>query len=267
MLTWADVARVHVGDARADRSARRSRHPARPSGSPPSLDALRPAHHARLLGIRPARPQPQLALPRPRAARRACVWTIHRGAPTVADGVLAEHGGARMTREGAVLVMVLVSRCSSALHRCGAGGAADGATRVCRRRSATARAGAEVLATLEGLYVATTAHDRPLDRLEHPPPRLPLAGTVTVTSAGVALDMPGAPRCSSRRTASSPSAGPPSPSIASSSRGGLPFLAWRTDDLTPSSTPTSDPQDASAARCSPTPSATPSPPTQTGKES
>ena len=53
-------------------------------------------------------------------------------------------------------------------------------------------AGAEVLATAEGLYVATTVHDKPLDRLSIRPLAFRSRVTVTVTTAGVALDMPGA---------------------------------------------------------------------------
>ncbi|WP_119697892.1 hypothetical protein [Microbacterium halotolerans] len=51
----------------------------------------------------------------------------------------------------------------------------------------------ETTAVFDGLYVATTRHDAPLDRLA--PPHLAFRSrvTVTVTTSGVALDMPGTP--------------------------------------------------------------------------
>jgi len=51
----------------------------------------------------------------------------------------------------------------------------------------------EVRASFAGLYVATTAHDAPLDRLALPHLGLRSKAVVTVTSEGVALDLPGAP--------------------------------------------------------------------------
>ncbi len=54
--------------------------------------------------------------------------------------------------------------------------------------------GARVLAVFPGLYVATTAHDRPLERLAIRRLGFRSRVEVTVTDAGVALDLAGAPR-------------------------------------------------------------------------
>jgi hypothetical protein len=91
-------------------------------------------------------------------------------------------------------------------------------------------AGAGVLATAEGLYVATTAHDKPLERLSIRPLAYRSRVTVTVTTAGVALDLPGAPRVFL----------PPERLLAVGratwtidrvvEAGGLPFLVWEVTD-------------------------------------
>lgn len=51
----------------------------------------------------------------------------------------------------------------------------------------------EVRGTFVGLYVATTRHDAPLDRLNVKHLAFRSRVTITVTAEGVALDMPGAP--------------------------------------------------------------------------
>lgn len=51
----------------------------------------------------------------------------------------------------------------------------------------------ETTATFEGLYVATTRHDAPLDRLALPHLAFRSRVRVSVTTTGLALDMPGAP--------------------------------------------------------------------------
>lgn len=55
-------------------------------------------------------------------------------------------------------------------------------------------AGAKVLATFDGLYVATTKHDAPLERIAAPGLGFRSRATVTVTDAGVALDLTDQPR-------------------------------------------------------------------------
>jgi len=55
-------------------------------------------------------------------------------------------------------------------------------------------ASARVLATFETLYVATTKHDDPLERIAAPGMAFRDRATVTVTSAGVAIDLTGQPR-------------------------------------------------------------------------
>lgn len=51
----------------------------------------------------------------------------------------------------------------------------------------------ETVAVFDGLYVATTRHDAPLDRLAIPYLGFRSKAQVTVTTDGVALDMPAAP--------------------------------------------------------------------------
>ncbi|MFG6401389.1 hypothetical protein [Microbacterium sp. P04] len=55
-------------------------------------------------------------------------------------------------------------------------------------------AGARVLSTFPGLYVATTKHDAPLERLAIRGLGFRSRVEVIVTDAGVALDLPGQPR-------------------------------------------------------------------------
>jgi hypothetical protein len=136
-----------------------------------------------------------------------------------------------MTREAAVLVMAGVALLILLAMLWG--------WRRRRRRDAGLQAplgeipaDAEVLATAEGLYVATTVHDKPLDRLSIRPLTFRSRVSVTVTTAGVALDMPGAARVFL-----------PTERIRAVGRatwaidrvveaGGLPFIAWAvTDDV------------------------------------
>ena len=53
---------------------------------------------------------------------------------------------------------------------------------------------AQVLAAFETLYVATTKHEDPLERIAAPGMAFRDRATVTVTSAGVAIDLTGQPR-------------------------------------------------------------------------
>ncbi len=55
-------------------------------------------------------------------------------------------------------------------------------------------ASATVLATFEALYVATTKHDSPLERIAAPGLAMRSRATVTVADAGVAIDLTGAAR-------------------------------------------------------------------------
>ncbi|MFS0733094.1 hypothetical protein ABC304_14005 [Microbacterium sp. 1P10UB] len=57
-----------------------------------------------------------------------------------------------------------------------------------------APAGAQVLAEFSGLYVATTVHDDPLERLAIRRLGFRSKADLTVTDAGVALDLTGSPR-------------------------------------------------------------------------
>lgn len=94
-----------------------------------------------------------------------------------------------MTQETALLIMVGVVVVLLGLM-------AWGWWRRSRRdRALTAPIGqatGEVRARFSGLYVATTRHDAPLDRLAVHPLAFRSKVTVTVTDAGVALDLPGA---------------------------------------------------------------------------
>jgi hypothetical protein len=94
-------------------------------------------------------------------------------------------------------------------------------------------AGARVLASASGLYVATTVHDKPLDRLSITPLTFRSRVTVTVTTAGVALDLPGAARVfiGTERLRAVGRATWTIDRVVEA--GGLPFLAWAvTDELT-----------------------------------
>ncbi|WP_438352988.1 PH-like domain-containing protein [Microbacterium sp. CJ88] len=108
-----------------------------------------------------------------------------------------------------------------------------------------APAGASSLATFSGLYVATTVHDQPLERLAIRRLGFRSRVDVTVTDAGIALDLTGAPRIfldASRLTAADQS------TVAIDrvvERDGLARLAWRIDDATIVDTYLR-PQDASA---------------------
>jgi hypothetical protein len=55
-------------------------------------------------------------------------------------------------------------------------------------------ADAAVLTVVDGFYVATTEHDAPLERIAAPSLTYRSRATVTVTDAGVALDLTGQPR-------------------------------------------------------------------------
>ena len=55
-------------------------------------------------------------------------------------------------------------------------------------------ASATVVATFETLYVATTKHDTPLERIAAPGLAMRSRATVTVADAAVAIDLTGAPR-------------------------------------------------------------------------
>jgi hypothetical protein len=93
--------------------------------------------------------------------------------------------------------------------------------------------GAGVLVTARGLYVATTVHDKPLDRLSIRPLAFRSRVTLTVTTAGVALDLPGAPRVflAAERLRGAGRATWTIDRVVE--EGGLPFIAWAvTDDVT-----------------------------------
>ncbi|GAA3771767.1 hypothetical protein GCM10022240_24790 [Microbacterium kribbense] len=98
-----------------------------------------------------------------------------------------------MTREGALLVMVAVALVLLGMM-------AWGWRRRARRDAAPLSsvvdlaAGAPVHARFEGLYVATTAHDRPLERIAAPGLGFPAKADITVADGGVALDIPGQDR-------------------------------------------------------------------------
>lgn len=98
-----------------------------------------------------------------------------------------------MTREGALAVMVLVAVVLLALL-------AWAWWRRTRRDSGLAApvgeipAGAATLSAFPTLYVATTRHDEPLERLAIGGLGFRSRSDVTVTDAGVALDLTGKPR-------------------------------------------------------------------------
>lgn len=98
-----------------------------------------------------------------------------------------------MTRELFVLIMVAVAAVLIAL------GLWAWVRRTRRDRTplvapAEIPAHATTAAQFETLYVATTAHDAPLERLAAPGLGFRSKSTVTVTDAGVALDLTGQPR-------------------------------------------------------------------------
>lgn len=98
-----------------------------------------------------------------------------------------------MTREGALLVIIAVTLALVALGVWG--------WRRRGRRNAVRliqpselAPDAAVLGAFDGLYVATTAHDAPLERINAPGLGFRSRVGVTVTPAGVALDLTGQPR-------------------------------------------------------------------------
>lgn len=93
-----------------------------------------------------------------------------------------------------------------------------------------APAGAVTLASAGGLYVATTAHGAPLERFAIRPLAFRSRVTVTVTTAGVALDLPGAPRVfiAAERLRGTGRATWTIDRVVEP--GGLPFITWRVTD-------------------------------------
>ncbi|GAA3624855.1 hypothetical protein GCM10022200_03920 [Microbacterium awajiense] len=98
-----------------------------------------------------------------------------------------------MTREGALVVMVLVTFVILGLL-------AWAWIRRTRRDAGPFAptgdlpGGADVLAVFDGLYVATTRHDLPLERIAAPGMAFRSRATITVADVGVALDLPGQDR-------------------------------------------------------------------------
>jgi hypothetical protein len=182
-----------------------------------------------------------------------------------------------MTREAAVLVMVGAALLILVAMLWG--------WRRRKRRDAGLQAplgdipaGAEVLATAGGLYVATTVHDKPLDRLSIRPLAFRSRVAVTVTSAGVALDLPGAPRVFIGRDRLRAVGRATWTIDRVVEAGGLPFFAWTvTDEVTADSyirVQDADPApllDAVSGLLAPIPSSTDTSPradpTQTGPQS
>lgn len=98
-----------------------------------------------------------------------------------------------MTREGALAVIVAAT---VALISLGVW-----AWMARRRRDATPLVsagelpvGSSTVAVFEGLYVATTRHDAPLERIAAPGLGMRSRVTVTVADTGIALDLTGRPR-------------------------------------------------------------------------
>jgi hypothetical protein len=105
--------------------------------------------------------------------------------------------------------------------------------------------GAVDTATFSGLYVATTRHDEPLERLAIKGLGFRSRVDVTVTTAGVALDLPGQPRIALTRDRLV-DAGQATVAIDRVvERDGLTRVTWRIDDGTLVDTYLR-PQDASA---------------------
>lgn len=90
----------------------------------------------------------------------------------------------------------------------------------------------ETTAVYDGLYVATTAHGAPLDRLALPHLAFRSRVQVTVTTAGIALDMPGAPTLflAASRIEGADRATWTIDRVVE--RDGLVLVAWRSDDDT-----------------------------------
>lgn len=98
-----------------------------------------------------------------------------------------------MTREGALLVILAVTALIIGL------GVWGWRRRAKRDRVALVAPGeftadADVRAVFDGFYVATTAHDAPLERINAPGFAFRSRVGVTVTDQGVALDLTGRPR-------------------------------------------------------------------------
>ena len=134
-----------------------------------------------------------------------------------------------MTREGALLVMIAVAVVLLALGAI--------AWRRRTRRDAAFEApvgeipaGAEVRAAQSGLYVATTRHGEPLERLAIRGLGFRSRVDVTVTDRGVALDLTGQPRLflTVERIASVDQAQVAIDRVVEP--GGLVRLSWRTGD-------------------------------------
>lgn len=105
--------------------------------------------------------------------------------------------------------------------------------------------GAVVLAAFPGLYVATTRHQDPLERLAVRGLGFRSRADITVTDAGVALDLPGQPRMfiAAGRIVDAAQATVAIDRVVE--RDGLARLSWRIDDDTVVDTYLR-PQDASA---------------------
>ncbi|WP_261164013.1 hypothetical protein [Microbacterium sp. Marseille-Q6965] len=88
------------------------------------------------------------------------------------------------------------------------------------------------VATFGGLYVATTVHDEPLQRLALPHLGFRARVSATVTTAGLALDMPGAPTVflAAARLVGAGRATWTIDRVVE--RDGLVLIAWTTDDGT-----------------------------------
>ena len=149
-----------------------------------------------------------------------------------------------MTREGALAVMIGVAVALVAL----------GVWAWMRRRSRDAQpliapgelpANAVVTAVFEGLYVATTRHDEPLERIAAPGFGMRSGVTITVSDAGIALDLMGRPRIviAADRIDEVGQATVAIDRVVE--KDGLTRLVWRTDAGTPVDTYLR-PQDASA---------------------
>ncbi|MCW2164463.1 hypothetical protein B0I12_001598 [Microbacterium hydrothermale] len=93
-------------------------------------------------------------------------------------------------------------------------------------------AGAVETAVFSGLYVATTRHDEPLERLALKGLGFRSRVDVTVTTAGVALDLPGQPRIALTRDRLVDAAQATVAIDRVVERDGLARVTWRLDDDT-----------------------------------
>jgi len=170
-----------------------------------------------------------------------------------------------MTTEGALLVMIGVAALIIAL-------VVWGWVRRTRRDAAltaptdAAPADAQVRASFSGLYVATTRHGEPLERLAIRGLDFRSRADLFVTDAGVALDVTGAPRVflGTDRLVAVAQATVAIDRVVEP--GGLVRLDWRTDDGTvvdsyfrPQDASTPAVADAIAALLTPTSTSTPTP--------